>query len=194
MMWFRHYILWFPPSQRVCAGQSGLPQSNHTRATDCTTNEGVRMTVATGNRLAATLDGKTYHRQSGHWYDTSTNLRVPTAIGSQLNMLVGEAECRRADLEELRALHEPSVRPSPPQALGPVDLEELRARHRRHVEARGMPYKGAGRRQRVHTVRRETHCWGCKAHLDSDIEIECFSCGWILCRCGCCGCGWHRMY
>jgi hypothetical protein len=35
---------------------------------------------------------------------------------------------------------------------------------------------------------RHTHCFDCKKHLDSDLDIKCTNCGWLLCRCGACGC------
>jgi hypothetical protein len=35
---------------------------------------------------------------------------------------------------------------------------------------------------------RQTHCFDCKKNLDSDMDIKCTNCGWLLCRCGACGC------
>lgn len=35
---------------------------------------------------------------------------------------------------------------------------------------------------------RQTHCFDCKKHLDSDMDIKCTQCGWLLCKCGACGC------
>lgn len=37
--------------------------------------------------------------------------------------------------------------------------------------------------------RRITHCYNCKRHLDNAVDVECAACGWIICRCGACGCG-----
>ena len=39
---------------------------------------------------------------------------------------------------------------------------------------------------------RVTHCWSCKDSLDSTIDLECCGCGWILCACGACGCGFEK--
>lgn len=37
---------------------------------------------------------------------------------------------------------------------------------------------------------RETHCYSCKNYLDNDLYKECRACGWIICFCGACGCGY----
>jgi hypothetical protein len=34
------------------------------------------------------------------------------------------------------------------------------------------------------------HCYSCKSLLTNATELECASCGWILCKCGACGCGY----
>lgn len=36
---------------------------------------------------------------------------------------------------------------------------------------------------------RITHCYVCHEPLDSTVDYECSACGWIICRCGACGCG-----
>lgn len=36
---------------------------------------------------------------------------------------------------------------------------------------------------------RKTHCWNCKKYLETGLFLECSSCGWLVCRCGACGCG-----
>ena len=36
---------------------------------------------------------------------------------------------------------------------------------------------------------RIAQCYACKTHLDSALDIECTTCGWIICECGACGCG-----
>ena len=37
---------------------------------------------------------------------------------------------------------------------------------------------------------RIAHCWNCKTPLESGVNIECAGCGWIICKCGACGCGY----
>jgi hypothetical protein len=66
--------------------------------------------------------------------------------------------------------------------------EEAAQNHRRRLERLGLAYSGA--RKSTGKVLRVTHCWDCKKHLDNSIELECNSCGWILCECGACGCGY----
>jgi len=40
-------------------------------------------------------------------------------------------------------------------------------------------------------IRRITHCYVCKEHLDNAVDLECTMCGWIICgNCGACGCGY----
>jgi hypothetical protein len=42
-------------------------------------------------------------------------------------------------------------------------------------------------------MRRITHCYNCKHHLDNAVDVECAACGWIVCRCGACGCGYSGV-
>lgn len=41
-----------------------------------------------------------------------------------------------------------------------------------------------------HLYRRVTYCYRCKNRLDNSLEQECDECGWIVCDCGACGCGY----
>lgn len=66
--------------------------------------------------------------------------------------------------------------------------EEAAQNHRQRLERLGFVYSGA--RKSKGKALRITHCWDCKKHLDNSIELECNSCGWILCECGACGCGY----
>lgn len=65
--------------------------------------------------------------------------------------------------------------------------EVLTAKHRRHMAQVGVPYRGM--RKRVGENIRKTHCWKCKLPLDNAKFDECIACGWIICDCGACGCG-----
>ena len=64
-------------------------------------------------------------------------------------------------------------------------------RHREALEAAGGTYLGI-RQQSAPRSRRITHCYSCTERLDNSIDIECAACGWILCFCGACGCGYRR--
>lgn len=68
--------------------------------------------------------------------------------------------------------------------------EAMLAMHRRRLESLGLEYRGV--RPARAGYRRVTHCWSCKRHLDSSVDVECAVCGWILCRCGACGCGYDE--
>jgi|AntRauTorckE6833_2_1112554.scaffolds.fasta_scaffold08352_4 hypothetical protein len=39
---------------------------------------------------------------------------------------------------------------------------------------------------------RVTHCYSCKHGLDSRKAEKCSKCGWIMCNCGACGCGYEN--
>lgn len=64
---------------------------------------------------------------------------------------------------------------------------EVETNHRNRLANLGVPYSGVSVSAK-HS--RLTHCYDCKNYLDSSIDIECNTCGWILCRCGACGCGY----
>lgn len=61
-------------------------------------------------------------------------------------------------------------------------------RHRGFIEALGTPYPGI--RPRRASRRRITHCYACRRMLDNQADEECSGCGWIVCECGACGCGY----
>lgn len=63
--------------------------------------------------------------------------------------------------------------------------------HQEKMEWAGKKYKGFRQRE-IKKPARVTHCYSCKEQLDNSIDIECVSCGWILCWCGACGCGFDR--
>ncbi len=84
-------------------------------------------------------------------------------------------------LEKLKSLYE--------QKILDLQTEAKKQAHILHLKEYGitppdqstMIYEGR---------RRETHCWRCKSHLDSNDDLACVVCGWLLCECGACGCGW----
>jgi len=41
---------------------------------------------------------------------------------------------------------------------------------------------------------RHTHCYSCAEELDNSVDLECSNCGWIVCVCGACGCGYSTHY
>jgi len=47
-----------------------------------------------------------------------------------------------------------------------------------------------GLRPAENRVHRLTHCYECHHKLDSAIAFECNECGWLVCACGACGCGY----
>lgn len=78
---------------------------------------------------------------------------------------------------------------SPIDILVLNDREQKVYRHHLHVEAAGVQYKGY-RSGIAHRQPRLTHCWKCQRDLSSLDDIECEVCGWLICECGACGCGY----
>lgn len=67
---------------------------------------------------------------------------------------------------------------------------EIEERHRRRLKMLRYEYLGV-RPSTIETARRRvTHCYNCHEPLDNSVDIECVACGWILCACGACGCGY----
>nr|CAP48735.1 putative integron gene cassette protein [uncultured bacterium]CAP48736.1 putative integron gene cassette protein [uncultured bacterium]CAP49141.1 putative integron gene cassette protein [uncultured bacterium] len=69
------------------------------------------------------------------------------------------------------------------EAIGKIRL----ANHRLFLSSAGIAYQGVRTTLRGHRV---THCYKCRKGLDNSIDTECNACGWIICNCGACGCGW----
>ncbi|WP_133300540.1 hypothetical protein [Seongchinamella sediminis] len=70
--------------------------------------------------------------------------------------------------------------------------QAIEANHSAHLKKLGLASTGTRPRSKQHPIR-VTHCWSCTRDLDSTIDLECCSCGWILCRCGACGCGYKKI-
>lgn len=70
--------------------------------------------------------------------------------------------------------------------------DEAKKRHQSFVESLGRTYQGTSA---ISIIRKHriTHCYSCKSNLDNTIDFECNSCGWIVCSCGACGCGYSIL-
>ncbi|MEC8849769.1 MAG: hypothetical protein VYB93_10975 [Pseudomonadota bacterium] len=66
-------------------------------------------------------------------------------------------------------------------------------RHKERLERLGRMYLGVVRATPNSRRRRFTHCYACRRDLDNSIDIECVACGWIICTCGACGCGYSAL-
>lgn len=77
------------------------------------------------------------------------------------------------------------------QAFLTVRNRELEENNRKYLTKIGKGHSGTRLRDETKAIR-ITHCFACKEHLDSSINLECRGCGWILCQCGACGCGFVR--
>lgn len=72
-----------------------------------------------------------------------------------------------------------------------LSLEE---KHKKILQGLGLEWKGvrAPLKDRAVSRQRVAHCYLCKHPLDNTVDKECVACGWILCRCGACGCGYGK--
>ena len=41
---------------------------------------------------------------------------------------------------------------------------------------------------------REAHCFACQSDLRSEFHFACSRCGWLVCACGTCGCGYKNYF
>lgn len=64
-------------------------------------------------------------------------------------------------------------------------------RHKEYLLKHGKEYSGIT--QGSIKNHRVTHCYSCKAELDSSLHIECNTCNWLICYCGACGCGYGKL-
>ena len=71
--------------------------------------------------------------------------------------------------------------------------EEFLQRHRNYLSSKGVETIGKTAKEHNKTVkrRRTSHCWACYHPVDNQVQHECTTCGWIICTCGTCGCGYR---
>ena len=85
------------------------------------------------------------------------------------------------------AMHTPTMSAALPITPAQIAEQSIAAAHEAFLRSRGLVNQGTrlglGRR-------RVTHCYNCKRHLDNAFDVACAACGWIICACGACGCGY----
>jgi hypothetical protein len=91
------------------------------------------------------------------------------------------------------------IRATSDRFIGRVDLQDeitrlesvvqadIMRQHDTFLRDRGL---GPARVVRTNAGHRVTHCYNCQDDLDNEIDFECERCGWIICSCGACGCGY----
>ena len=97
-------------------------------------------------------------------------------------------DAEREEAERLAAEREEVARKEMERLLNRSPEE----RHKERIENLGLEYLGVRPATHSPSRRRITHCYSCNVHLDNSVDSECISCGWILCSCGACGCGYSR--
>lgn len=69
------------------------------------------------------------------------------------------------------------------------EIQQATAKHKLRLDRLGIHYQGTSNAA-PGRGRRAAHCYLCKRPLDNAINVECAVCGWIICHCGACGCGY----
>ena len=59
-----------------------------------------------------------------------------------------------------------------------------------HLRREALGLERANLLQSTRRQHRVTHCYACMERLESGFFLECGSCGWLVCTCGACGCGY----
>jgi hypothetical protein len=121
-------------------------------------------------KLVLELKGRSYERWNHDWCEVKTHIVVAAVIANSLD---------RAIRRSPELIHQLRAR----------DISDLLPRHQRRLNHLGISYKGAGPSGLWHP--RTARCWGCHSGLDSDVNLQCYACRWILCWCRACGCGYH---
>ena len=68
--------------------------------------------------------------------------------------------------------------------------EEFLARHKSYLTSIGIKTDGELTKKGSQHRHRQSHCWACHHPVDNLHQLECSVCGWIICTCGACGCGY----
>lgn len=77
------------------------------------------------------------------------------------------------------------------QVLDELNKQITEERHKDYLLSLGKKYSGISisSQSKKHRI---THCYNCKEVLDNSTNLECNTCGWIICQCGACGCGYSK--
>jgi hypothetical protein len=130
-------------------------------------------------------------------------------IDKQMDAYAGSREEVEAILEQMREVYKQDAAPFDESFLGDMRTAKLCARiitrtdldwdtvrrerqsivaaHEAFLRKCGLMNPGT-RLGLGH--RRLTPCYNCKRDLDSAVDVECTACGWIICGCGACSCGY----
>ena len=115
------------------------------------------------NSYTVSYEGNMYTYDNRGWYSNSNYMAAPRALIAVLETKLPED----------------------------VKKEIVAEKHKTFLSARKLPYKGI--RESVNKQHRKTHCYSCKQNLDNLVDLECANCGWIICRCGACVCGYQKL-
>ncbi|MDO8425290.1 MAG: hypothetical protein Q7T01_02135 [bacterium] len=119
--------------------------------------------VNTETNFIVEIAGKRYKLTLLGWVDAETHVGVPTSLTGVIEQAAAD-QGRSEKLDRARQVR--PYAPHPPPDAGTVA-----------PNTRGSD-----------GVRR-THCYQCKRTLNSACDASCGQCGWLVCSCGACGCG-----
>jgi len=119
------------------------------------------------------------------------------SIGGEFNVYFPESDrFALCDRKTMRA-HTSGKNVSPSEILSAIERIEtygdrkLERKNRLFLQMLGKKFAGTRKRD-MSLPLRSTHCYSCKSGIDSSTDLECVRCGWILCSCGACGCGYEK--
>jgi len=79
--------------------------------------------------------------------------------------------------------------------IGDIDSRKLETVNRHQVFLRSIGKTGlASASNKSARHRYIANCYRCREGLDSQLNLQCGSCHWLICQCGACGCGYYAAY
>jgi hypothetical protein len=70
----------------------------------------------------------------------------------------------------------------------------IHANHQAYIGDQGLPYRGIRDQRGMDGTFRVSWCHACARRLDNRTDVECRACGWMVCYCGACGCGYKKKH
>lgn len=68
---------------------------------------------------------------------------------------------------------------------------DIKRKHQEYLKSLGIDITTIAVKHNTNIVRCIAHCYNCKEHIDNSFHVDCGACGWVICRCGACGCGYE---
>ena len=136
-------------------------------------------------------DSTTFLVARGDWNEPRY-MYAPNYLRGKPHEVVEELEFLKSEWSELKVEMQ-RRRQAAENERRMTDLKKLREQaienHKLRLGRLGIPYQGV-----LEVILKKglrfTHCYSCGRELNNAINSECAVCGWIVCVCGACGCGY----